>query len=232
MSYRKSQSRKNFDVAIGNILSDLKHLKRTGISASYKNHVELSCIVLTSAQIENYLTDLLGGWLRDLNSNSIRVADVPSELKAYFANSEHSKRTIFHYMMLGDEPEYIKSMITIMNGNQATILNPNLTMPRLPAGELLNAKYPSPKNFQKIFFRVGIRNIFQQIDPLILTNSKMKMQQFNDVRTAIAHSGSSPGMTTDDIIDIIQYMQKIIQKTDRIMHKHIKKHGGLACWRI
>ncbi len=92
-------------------------------------------------------------------------------------------------------------------------------------------KYPSPKNLQKLFFRLGIDNIFDEISKKLRKDSKKELDSFNSVRTSIAHEAQITGLSLDDIKAKLTSIIKITEAIDIILFDHFKSHTGAESWK-
>ncbi|MBX8465004.1 HEPN domain-containing protein [Deinococcus sp. RIT780] len=233
MSYTRSAARKAFDSEIDRIVRELKSVgKRKGLKSNIKTHVECSCIILSMAQIENYLEDVLITWINGLNAIVTTPAGLPVNMRAFYMQDDAFRKAVANYMINGDEDKYIKAMQDFMARPVHQMYNNTAALPRIYPQQLINdKKYPSPKNFKRLFFRIGIRNIFGEIDRRTRKDSEKALQSFNDLRTAIAHQGTPPGINYNDIAGKIKEIQAVINTVDRILHRHVLTHGGSTCWR-
>ena len=91
-------------------------------------------------------------------------------------------------------------------------------------------KYPSEKNLTTVFKRFGINEIFNEINRRGHKDYKILLKSFSDKRTSIAHEITSTDLTLSDVITNLNNINQLVDKLDRVLHKHVCKYSGTDCW--
>jgi hypothetical protein len=232
MNYKESPHLKSFTDEIGQYLLELdsfavdSHIK--------KNMFLCSCILLTSARFEKYLESILDSWGAYINYKS--------QEKKGLKNVKVPHNTRMFKLLIGNMQLYRKFLLE--NNEVQTIkdLQKNIALMYLADDKLnmqsfrisqiyADKKYPSPKNLQKLFFRLGIDNIFDEISKKLRKDSKKELDSFNSVRTSIAHEAQITGLSLDDIKAKLTSIIKITEAIDIILFDHFKSHTGAESWK-
>ncbi|MCE8050504.1 hypothetical protein HOP61_04280 [Halomonas daqingensis] len=230
MSYARSRARISFEKRVG-------ELKNTARSVSYKRDrtshrvrelVYHAAVFETSAALEEYVIQVFEDYHFSLLGNKNKMKDLPDAVRSYIFFSE-IKGLFSNYILTGDERKFLESID--FNGNAFSVTfhdkdyDATINMKKVVDGK----KYPSPRNWESLFYRIGLKGIFTRIDPLIKRSSKMMLVSFNDVRTAIAHE-SPPELNFGDISMHMNNMLVFIRGLDRVLFSHICKATGKSTW--
>jgi|SRR6056297_656589 len=216
-------------------LARLKELKSGAISAN-KNSIPAhvrdmtfqSAIFQASATLEEYVKQIFDHWLFELKRQNMYGSNIPQRARFSYFGREMSDAFI-KYVYSRDEIELAEKirgksgLIDFVMGSAAVLRHLN--------GEFAykDRKYPSPKNIKKLYSRIGCDNIFDQLSREMKADAELKLQSFNDIRTAIAH-GTPPGLTIGDIKKSLGDVELIIRSLDRINHKEFSRDFGGGVW--
>ncbi|WP_435655457.1 HEPN domain-containing protein [Brucella pituitosa] len=186
-------------------------------------------ILQTSAAIEEYIKAVFEAWafkIRTMNhaqSNAIpmrtRVAVAKSRLTQHFSTLAYT----------GDEGRFLRTIER--DADLWPFLQGSGQIPMTFDGGVVFAekKYPSPKNMKVIFSRLGIDNIFDLVSARIKADAEFRLESFNSVRTALAHS-NPPQLTYIDVRRNIKDVQQLISAIDRILHKVLSASIQAPIW--
>jgi len=89
--------------------------------------------------------------------------------------------------------------------------------------------YPSYKNINRLFSRLGISNIGDLIGKKLHRDTETLIEGFQSVRTALAHS-EPPIITIQDVEAKLEDMRSLIGAIDKIFYKHVVAYSGSDCW--
>ena len=196
-------------------------------SSSLRDMVFQCAIFQTSAAIESYIRLVLEGWLFELKNTGL-TASVPGTIKARFADVRLREK--FNNAIYSGDESVIFPIVTSELDLWAFMAD--ASFPRYFSGSLLHDKssYPSWKNIVRVLKRAGILNPKASINAMLKADGETYVEAFQSVRTAIAHS-SPPQIQVADVKTRLDEMAKLVGAIDRILHKHVVKHGGAVCWK-
>lgn len=226
--YRCSQSRLEALARLKDLRSGAISASRKGIPINVRDMTYQSAIFQASATFEEYLKQVFDHWLFESRQRSHASSHLPSRVRYAYLGREFSK-FFSRFQHEGDEKvlaEKIESKVEIIEFAVGRALIPNHITGSLAYHE---SKYPSPKNIRKIYSRIGVDNIFGLLSQKMQTDAELRLQSFNDIRTAIAH-GFPPGLTIEDVKRSLDDITMFIGALDRLNHSHFSKYFGGGVW--
>jgi hypothetical protein len=99
------------------------------------------------------------------------------------------------------------------------------------AGILLSdTAYPSPENLRKLFRRLGIKDVFSEMDRVSKKNTGQLLRSLHDARATLAHEGVPPGWAPSDFAAKLADLTTVAGSIDRVFSKWTTANVGRACW--
>lgn len=231
MPYTRSAYRKEFDSNVDAHIRIIKESKKNRyLTNELKESVLASSVFQVSSAIENYLKDIISNWIIEIKKCAPQKVTLPQEMNAIFLLKTMQDTYNNFLINKTGEREAIKKMISDLSYiNKASSQN---ILQILSETKLVDdRKYPSEKNLPLLFYRIGINNIFDEINKITKSASKLQLKSFMDIRTTIAHSNNCNGLTAEDVINKLNEIKKIICSIDRILFKHFHKNSPSCCWK-
>ena len=231
MPYTRSAFRKEFDDNVDVHIRIIKEAKKNNdLTNELKESVLASSVFQVSSAIENYLKDIISNWIIEIKKAPAKKVSIPKEINAIFLLKTMQDTYNDFLVNKTGEIEAIKKMTHDLNNiNMASSQN---ILQILSETKLVDdRKYPSEKNLPILFYRIGIKNVFDEIQKITKAPSKMQFRSFMDIRTSIAHSNNCNGLTAEDVINKLNDIKKIIYSIDRILFKHFHKNSPSNCWK-
>jgi hypothetical protein len=90
-------------------------------------------------------------------------------------------------------------------------------------------KFPSVRNVEILFRRLGIPRIFQALSRRSSTDVELALRAFMDVRNALAHE-SPPSITHLDVARYFTQVEVWIEAIDREFYGHVVRSSGSNYW--
>lgn len=230
MSYCRSSARIAFDDRVSQLKKSAKNVSSYSgvIDGPVRDLVFHAAILETSAAIEEYIKELLEDYDYKLRSGGVKLSLLPGEMKTYLLLRE-IRPHFENYILSRDERKALRKM-GVDSGLFGVLDRSAPFNGRLKTAFVLEEKkYPSPKNWVGLFFRIGVRDIFSELGCEIQRNAKDMLQSFNDVRTALAH-GQPPPMTYSDVERNLDDMMLLVRGVDRVLFRHFSRHSGRDTW--
>ncbi|WP_343703226.1 HEPN domain-containing protein [Chitinophaga sp.] len=230
MPYSKSRARKEFEIEVNKLLKLAKKVsyKSSPLTYGHKQLVNQSCIFLLSARIEDFTKNLIEDLLYSYRSKGATLNAIPRNIRT---KTLLDRQVNFYrsYYNSSDERSLLKS-ISIDSPYYGIIDNAaNFTNQVFPTNIIGTNKYPSIKNLQILYFRVGINNIISDLNRKARKDIKTNIESFLSLREAIAHQGA-PAVTFNDVERHFKNMVEAINYLDRVVYSHIRKESGDKYW--
>ena len=186
-------------------------------------------ILQTSAAMEEYIRSVFEAWAFKIRSmNGIQSNAIPVRTRVVVAKNRLSQHfSAFAYT--SDESKFLKKIER--EGDLWSFLEGTAQVPPGFDGGVVfsEKKYPSPKNMKVMFSRIGVDNVFAQISSRIKADAEFRLESFNSIRTALAHS-NPPQLTYLDVKRNIKNIQELIGAIDRILHKALSASIATSVW--
>ena len=234
MTYSKSLPLRTFIIEIDAMISVIKSSYRNkSISSDTKKYVLGCSVMLCSAKVEVYIEDFFDTWVSRINASALTSDSLPNNLKTLYLNQPFLNNAYKKLIMENSEPKYIDLLKDELSNVYFNLTDPTKLLPRLyPKIIYQNKKYPSPENLIALYNRIGIGNIFMQINALSRSDLKSLLVSFNSIRTAFSHNGIPVGINDRDIIASLKSMKRVISFIDRAVYNHINIHSSIITWPI
>lgn len=90
-------------------------------------------------------------------------------------------------------------------------------------------KYPSVENIKTLYYRLGIDNIFNNINSKGHKSYQLLLKSFTDKREAIAHQGAI-SLTYNDAVEQIKSIQEFVRMLDKELCSLCCRLAGSNFW--
>src|SRR5579863_6235850 len=229
MPYRRSRARKRFDADTATLLSTVREAySRRCPSSSVRQLALCSAVVLCSARLESYIEDLLGDWSRSLNAPHVTTDRLPKRTRAFLL-SQAGVSAYRRYVCYDDETHLLAKLEPLVGQLHYDLGIDGRAVPPFPLQSIYSdRKYPSPKNLRRLFNRLGVSNIFDDLNRVARRDTQALLTSFNDLRTELAHVGMPVGLTPDDIKAGIGNVRSLVGYIDRAFYSLVAKSIGAA----
>jgi len=166
MPYTKSQARKTFDEEIDKMISVIRSTFRNIHSTNDIKEYVLSCsVMLCSAKLETYFEDFFDTWIHKVNALRLTDSHLPKNLRAVPLNQTSINKAFKRLIIENNESAIIDSIISDFSNKNFLLTDDTQVLPVLYSKRIYeNKKYPSPENLKTMFKRIGINNIFSELN--------------------------------------------------------------------
>lgn len=230
MSYRKSQSRVDFEEGTISLKRVAKRIsfKSSPLTYEQKQLIYQSAIFLMSPKIESYSETLIENIVFNYKSKEATINELPDNI----INRTIVDNQLTHYRNFINNSDERKLLEKINHKNHYyKMLNENEKICDFISARTILAtnKYPSLKNMKILYFRIGIQDVMKAIQIRGQKNYKDQLESFLSVREAIAHQ-AAPSLTFEDVERHLNNLIEIINSIDRVVYSHITKVSGEKFW--
>lgn len=193
-----------------------------------RDSVFQNCVFQLSAILEDYLLQVISGWFSRLIVLGAANSCIPVNTRAV-AILRSQANSLRGYIATRDEVKFAEVLV-----RERDILSLMTEAARIPAVDLedlivKDRKFPSPRNVEALFRRLGIEKIHGRISTRTKSSFELNLRSFMDVRNALAHE--SPPSITD--IDVDRYFEQVgtwIAAIDKEFYVHVNRISGSAYW--
>jgi len=188
-----------------------------------------NCVFLLSAALEDFIADIVARWFDELIKQGATAAHLPESTRFYLIG-QAIEQSFLNYVGDGDE---VKLAANILGRRDFLALADGASaLPAIDYKETVLAKrrFPSPKNIDRLFARIGIAKISSRMNARIKGDFLLSLQSFMDVRNALAHEAPPP-VTDVDVRRHMRNVRKWINGLDRELYSQVLKASGPAFWK-
>lgn len=232
MPYQKSKHRQHVENQIDGITAKLMIANGAGIPSDLRDYAMAAAIFLSHAEIENYFVDVLNGVAGVYGFSTPVANSLPKKLRAHLVFEKLGIQNLSNKIAARTAEADVLSMIEwwFASPHQA-LLDGSAVLPPI-SGDDIHGRfgYPSIKNIEKILRRLGIQN------PKISLNREAGkdivgiLESVADLRTALAHSATLPGVSLGDVVVRIQALKEFTNAFDRVLYTHTQVTVTQQAW--
>lgn len=230
MSYRQSASRKAAMSRLQDMVRTFDYARRRTrqLPAYVREAVFQNCVFLLSATLEDFVADLLARWFDELIRQKANVAKLPEGTRFHLI-AQGVEQSFRNFLSDGDEIKLASNVSA--NRDLLVLADPTAVLPPIDFkdGVLAKRRFPSPKNFDRLFGRVGIAKMSSRMNARVKGDFLLALQSLMDVRNALAHE-SPPAVTDVDVQRHVDNARKWINGIDRELYSHVVRTSGSLFW--
>lgn len=230
MSYSCSSARQKASTRIRGLRGPFIYAKiRTKkLPTHVRDAIFQNCVFQLSAAFEDFLYDLISRWFSSLQTGNAANSRLPPLTRA-LALIKSQEENFRRYT--GDKNEVALAKKTIVDRDLFSIFVDSDPIPPMPLEDLIikDKKFPSLRNFNTLFRRLGMPKTAHQINRRIKSDFELSLQSFMDVRNALAHE-SPPSVTDQDVERYLSQVDRWIKAIDREFYSHVVATSGAAYW--
>lgn len=232
MTYKKSRSRTELENAIKDIKSHLRLVDNRAANPSVRDYVIAASIFLAHAEIENFIADIISSFANGVQAAITKGSALPGYLQSHlFLTKSNSVKIYSGFIAQNSEKELLKAFSAAIKGFAGNMVDDSRNISPFTGHDIYgNLKYPSHENLKKIFNRLGVENLFDQLSKILRKDSKAILESLGSLRTQLAHTGTLPGVSCRDVRDRLDDASRFVGALDRIMFSITTKHLGSNVW--
>lgn len=233
MAYSRSRPFKSFYSEIDEIILVLKKVNlksNTNLDIKFKDYILSSSVFLAHAELENYIEDIFNLYLRNLSQK--KIFDLNEDLRSFLVYKFFKDNNIHQSILMNDEKSIISAIKRESSNGAKHIFDKDLEIIYISGKDIYETyKYPSVKNLQKIYKRIGCESIFDMASREINRNAKGILEQIGTYRTSLAHTATLSHITANDLILVLKDLKLFVNGLDRVIYKKIVNDHKQVFWR-
>jgi hypothetical protein len=232
MPYTKSVARRSLESSYVDIVRRLRLVEKKGTNPDIREYVTSAAIFLAHAMIENYLSDIFSSFANCACSGASNASSLPTNLRSHlFIHKANAGHIFANFIATRSEKDVIKAFATSISGPASGFVNYSVATPVFSGKDIyLSNKYPSKDNLRKLFFRIGVSDIFMELNRILRRDSITLLESLGSLRTSLAHNGSLPGISAKDARDRMADATKFINSIDRVIYREACAHFSAGAW--
>lgn len=233
MAYQTSKARRNLQGALRSVSLRTRLAEKKTVQSDLREYAIAASIFLAHAEIENYVADILSAFSLAVVSLSPKGSKLPPHLQAHLFIEKSNARVHFgNFLAASSERDLLRHLSQSMRGPAGTYLNDAVAAQSFTGADVFTKiKYPSEDNLKKLFFRLGIDNLFGKLSGILKQDSSALLQSVSSLRTQLAHTGTLPGISCKDVRDKLKDTDKFVGALDRVMYEVTSSNFGATLWR-
>lgn len=232
MAYKKSRSRVELDNGLKDIKSHLKLVENRSISPFIRDYVIAASIFLAHAEIENFIEDIISSFANGVQAAVTKGSALPGYLQSHlFLTKSNSLKIYSGFIAQNSEKELLKSFSVAIKGAAGNMVDDSRNISSFTGQDICGKlKYPSHDNLKKIFNRLGVENLFDELSRILRKDSKAILESIGSLRTQLAHTGTLPGISCRDVRDRLDDAGRFVGALDRVVFAVTTKQLGSNIW--
>lgn len=141
-------------------------------------------------------------------------------------------KNIHHSLLTNDEKSIMNIIKTEASNGHKHIFDKDLQITYISGAYVYESyKYPSVKNIQKIYKRIGCDNIFNLVSKDIRKDAKNILERIGTYRTSLAHTASLSNLAPNDVIFALNELKVFVKGLDKVLYKRIVVDYQQIFWR-
>lgn len=232
MAYKKSRSRVELDSALKDIKSHLKLVENRSINPSIRDYVMAAAIFLAHAEIENFIEDIISSFANGVQAAVLKGSALPGYLQSHlFLTKSNSVKIYSGFIAQNSEKELLKAFSAAIKGFAGNMVDDSRNISPFTGQDIYGKlKYPSHDNLKKIFNRLGVENLFDELSRILRKDSKAMLESLGSLRTQLAHTGTVPGVSCRDVRDRLDDAGRFVGALDRVVYSITTEQLGGNIW--
>ncbi|MFL9898531.1 HEPN domain-containing protein [Paraburkholderia fungorum] len=232
MAYKKSRSRVELDNALKDIKSRLKLVENKLINPFIREYVIAASIFLAHAEIENFIEDIISSFASGVQASVQKGSALPGYLQSHlFLTKSNSVKIYSGFIAQNSEKELLKGFSAAIKGIAGNMVDDSRNISPFTGQDIYGKlKYPSQDNLKKIFIRLGVENLFDELSRILRKDSKAMLESLGSLRTQLAHTGTLPGVSCRDVRDRLDDAGRFVGALDRVVYSITTQQLGSNIW--
>ncbi|MDN7694607.1 HEPN domain-containing protein [Burkholderia cenocepacia] len=232
MAYKKSRPRVELDNAFNDIKSRLKLVEGRSTNPAIRDYVIAASIFLAHAEIENFVEDVLSSFAIGIQAAVSKGSKLPGYLQSHlFLTKSNAIKIYSGFLSQNSEKDLLKAFSVAIKGVPGNMIDDSRNISPFTGHDIYGKlKYPSHENLKKIFTRLGVENLFDELSRILKKDSKSILESLGSLRTQLAHTGTLPGVSCRDVRDRIDDAGRFVGALDRVVFSITAKQLGSNIW--
>lgn len=233
MPYMQSRARVALEQSLDDIRARCRAVSSASVDPTLREYVLAAAIFLGHAALENYISDSLSDYASAASAKAARASALAPNLQAHlFIHKSNAEVLFSSYQLGGSEADLLKKFSGVVRGSLAGFVDGSAPLPTFRGSDIFtHYKYPSAKNLNRVFSRIGIPKVFSHLDRILRTNASALLESIGSLRTQLAHTGTLPGTSPRDVRDRLDDVSRLVRGLDRVLYGATAQAFGDASWR-
>jgi hypothetical protein len=234
MTYKTSRARGQLQIVYKDIKKRVRKAESKRVDIDLREYVISAAIFLAFAEIENYIEDVFSAFANCTRANVTAASKLPGYMQPHLFLQKSGATAVFgNYIVSNSERELYRSLAFALSGHAGGYVNDSLPMQTFTGKDLYTTiKYPSEKNLEKLFLRVGVDKVFVALNKILREDAKALLLSISSLRTQLAHTGALPGVSSRDVRGRLDSAERFVGAMDKVIYGLTASKFGAAQWKI
>jgi hypothetical protein len=232
MPYQMSRARKALQQTYDEINERLRAAENRSVDVKLREYVIAASIFLAHAEIENFIADLFSAFAVSAHRNAAIGSKLPRNLQAHLFLLKSNAKAIFgNFASSNSEKQLLSAFSNALRSVPGSVINDAVALAPFSGKDLVTSiKYPSEENLKKLFYRLGVDNLFDRLSHYLRQDSRALLMSIGSLRTQLAHTGVLPGVSCRDVRSLLRDTKKFVGAVDREMFRVTVSSFGVRAW--
>ncbi len=233
MPYTVSASRKQLEERLIEITKRLRRADKNGVPPELREYAIAAAIFLSHAEVENFFGDILARIAMAYSNGVAHSSGLPSRLRAHLVVEKLNLQSIAaKFSNKTGEPAILDEVQRWFASPLSCLLNDSQPLGVFDGKDIHgDYGYPSIKNIERVLRRVGIGDPGGKLNGTAKRDVMSLLESVGDLRIALAHSASLPGISCCDVIDKLSDLKAFVAAMDRTLYFHVRSSLPDSAWK-
>lgn len=234
MTYKTSRARGQLQIVYKDIKKRIRKAESKRVDIELREYVTSAAIFLAFAEIENYIQDIFSAFSNCTRANVTCASKLPGYMQPHLFLQKSGATALFgNFIVSNSERELYHSLSSVLNGYAGGYVNDSLPMQPFQGSDVYTTiKYPSEKNLEKLFLRVGVDKVFVALSTILREDAKALLLSISSLRTQLAHTGALPGVSSKDVRGRLDSAERFVGAMDKVIYRLTASKFGATQWKI
>lgn len=232
MTYKTSKARGQLQAVYKDIKKRIKSAENKKVDVQLREYVIAAAVFLAFAEIENYVGDVFSSFSNCIRANVTKGSKLPGNVRPHLFLQKSNAPAIFgNFITSNSEKDLFRSFSSALSSHAGSYIDDAVEIKAFSGKDLYTTiKYPSEKNLEKLFFRIGVDKIFMVLSKILREDAKALLESISSLRTQLAHTGTLPGISAKDVKARLASAERFVGAMDRVMYQVTTSHYKAAEW--
>jgi len=211
----------------------LRRADRNGVPPELREYAIAAAIFLAHAEVENFFGDILTRIAIAYSNGLTYSSELPKRLRAHLvAEKLNLQGFVAKFSSKTGEPAILDTVEGWFASPYHSLLNNSQRLCPFDGKDIYgDYVYPSIKNIERVLRRIGIGDPRGKLNGIAKRDVISLLESVGDLRTALAHSASLPGVSCRDVIDKMSDLRAFVAAMDRALYSHVRTSLPHAVWK-
>lgn len=233
MAYLVSQQRRRLEQQIETIKAKVGQADNGPVPADLRDYAIAAAIFLAHAEVENYFVDVLEDVARVYSQAARNAVKLPSKFRAHLIAEKFGLDSLALKIVArtGEQEVFQKIEKWFVSPNIPLLTGAGFLAPVNGKDIYGDYSYPSLKNIERVLRRLGVGDPKGALNREGGRDVVGLLESVADLRTALAHAATLPGVSVQDVIQRIEGLKLFVEAFDKVLYAQVRTTLAHQSWR-